>query len=323
MHWVVCSRHACVILGKDIGLGTARWLTWGPLNIPRKTPEMAIKSKNKFIGLTQLIRWCTRDMLTPWAIRKPIQDIYLHLSVFFSLFQVVNMPPPYEGSTCIDTNPKRNASFQNPLKYFKDYSYSSCRQECLIQHNMNDCGCVGFFMASKWMIVGVWASSWRVSEWLWVCGLLHGKWVNDCGCVGFFKWMIVGVWASSWQVSEWLWVCGLLHGKWVNDCGCVGFFMASEWMTVGVWDSSWQISEWLWVCGLLHGKWVNDCGCVGFFMASEWMIVGMWASSWQVSEWLCVCAHFFMASEWMIVGVRASSWLVSEWLWVCGLLQGK
>ena len=41
MHWVACSRPACVLVGRHIGSGAAQWLLREPSKIPRKIPEMA------------------------------------------------------------------------------------------------------------------------------------------------------------------------------------------------------------------------------------------------------------------------------------------
>ena len=40
----VCSRAACVVVGRPIGSVTAQWLLLEPSNIPRQIPEMAINT---------------------------------------------------------------------------------------------------------------------------------------------------------------------------------------------------------------------------------------------------------------------------------------
>ena len=42
-HSIMCSRPACVIVGRHIASGTAPQLLHEPYNIPRRIPEMAIK----------------------------------------------------------------------------------------------------------------------------------------------------------------------------------------------------------------------------------------------------------------------------------------
>ncbi|ELT89070.1 hypothetical protein CAPTEDRAFT_200009 [Capitella teleta] len=53
--------------------------------------------------------------------------------------QVKRMPPPYEGSTCVDTN---DVNFKNPLKYFDEYSQSRCTQDCFMDYVVRECECV-------------------------------------------------------------------------------------------------------------------------------------------------------------------------------------
>ena len=62
------------------------------------------------------------------------------------MFQYDNLPPPFEGSTCIDIGGKD----ENPLTHFKHYSYAACKSECLIKYAINTCGCIAFNMNSKW-----------------------------------------------------------------------------------------------------------------------------------------------------------------------------
>ena len=47
--WVKCSHPICVIMSRHIGSGSAQWLPWEPLNIPRHILEMATKRNFTFI----------------------------------------------------------------------------------------------------------------------------------------------------------------------------------------------------------------------------------------------------------------------------------
>ena len=58
--------------------------------------------------------------------------------------QIENLPPPYMGSTCVETNTEKNASFVNPLQHFDHYSYSACELNCLIEFIYDKCGCRTF-----------------------------------------------------------------------------------------------------------------------------------------------------------------------------------
>ena len=69
IHWVLCSGPACVIVGRHIGSGAARWLPWEPSNIPRQIPEMSIKRTLGYFtfdiyGLTYLLLSPPRRMGT-------------------------------------------------------------------------------------------------------------------------------------------------------------------------------------------------------------------------------------------------------------------
>ena len=52
MHCVACSRPTCVIVGRHIGSGAARWLPWEPSNIPRQILEMVIKRNFSLLYFT-------------------------------------------------------------------------------------------------------------------------------------------------------------------------------------------------------------------------------------------------------------------------------
>lgn len=49
---------------------------------------------------------------------------------------------------------KRKCYMQNerPLKHFKNYSQPNCYLECLSNYTLEKCGCVQFFMPSKYLI---------------------------------------------------------------------------------------------------------------------------------------------------------------------------
>ncbi|ELU07294.1 hypothetical protein CAPTEDRAFT_195930 [Capitella teleta] len=55
--------------------------------------------------------------------------------------KIKKMPPPYGGSTCVDTN---DVNFKNPLKYFNEYSQSRCTQDCFMDYVVRECECVVF-----------------------------------------------------------------------------------------------------------------------------------------------------------------------------------
>ena len=54
MHYVVCSRPACVIVDRHIGSGTEHWLPSEPSNIPTQIPEMTIKRNFTLLIITLL-----------------------------------------------------------------------------------------------------------------------------------------------------------------------------------------------------------------------------------------------------------------------------
>ena len=65
-------------------------------------------------------------------------------------FQIERLPPPYMGSTCVETNPKKNVSFANPLQHFDHYSYSACKLNCLIEFINDTCNCKIFWHNGKY-----------------------------------------------------------------------------------------------------------------------------------------------------------------------------
>ncbi|KAJ8937726.1 hypothetical protein NQ314_011746 [Rhamnusium bicolor] len=50
---------------------------------------------------------------------------------------------------------KRNCYFPNEksLKYFKVYAQQNCQIECKTNYTLNKCGCVNFYMPSKFIVI--------------------------------------------------------------------------------------------------------------------------------------------------------------------------
>ena len=80
MHCVKCSRPACVIVGRHICLGTARWLLWEPSNILKQFPEMAIKRNFTLLYLLKVsITYTKRSLIPHWRFHVLLIVIRIQL----------------------------------------------------------------------------------------------------------------------------------------------------------------------------------------------------------------------------------------------------
>ena len=66
IHWVTCSRPACVKVGRHIASGAAHWLPWEPSNIPRKISEIitiSLQSSPHSWLATRLSTWHYQNVI--------------------------------------------------------------------------------------------------------------------------------------------------------------------------------------------------------------------------------------------------------------------
>jgi len=61
--------------------------------------------------------------------------------------RVKKLPPPYNGSNCTDTTEE---TFQNPLKFYEQYSKDSCRLACETDFIYNSCNCTPYYFVDTY-----------------------------------------------------------------------------------------------------------------------------------------------------------------------------